>query len=1253
MVRKKIIITKKLSAQKSITAQHATQMKHKYSKYYPSILDPHFTSKITHHPIFKKYKLTIDRKKLDELYRSFETNIPMADDTKKTNTNIYILKPTQKLLRNFMSPYTPYRGLMIYHEMGVGKTCTAITIAETLKHITQNSNTKIYIIRPEEVARQIFDINEVKRGRPLLQCTGDTYLQNPKNAVLMDRCITSGDDVSCDQLKSRIEKDIRQIYEFKGARAWAGDIEREIEQKTRNIPAGNKAERTRRIRSIIGQNYDNAVIIVDEAHELRESNEADAKKVPPILKLVLENASNLRLIFLTATPIYDKPQNIVSLINYFLINDKRPIMRENDIFDQEGNLKPTGQNILVKNTRGYVSFLRGSDPFLFPIRLSARYNIPRYMINLAKYPGKNIIGDTIEKDNVIKHLELVDCPMRGKQLEIMKYHISNDKINFLSDEELESLSESLSSYEDSITGDSLTDANTDSVDTSNSLDIKLENKAIRDDKDIKKIAEPEYRDRTVAYLFERQISNVVFQSLNECNKNIKLSTGNNALSQIVSKQKGKWTYQFHDPTFAKRFKLPELYNWSSKIARAVELIMNSTGPVFVYTYFNIAGIIPLAFALEMCGYKRYKQHETPLIESDQKDPTYRGDYIIYTGDATISQYAQEYLDKRQKMIYEKNVKVFIGTSKASEGLNLFGYREVHILDPWHNINLIEQSIGRVIRTGSHMHLPPQERNVSVYLYATTMGEIESFDMIIYKLCEKKAIKAGVIEKILKENAFDCDLNKALNVYSAEDYNRMIPQKTSHNKMINISLADVEYSRPCFYMKDCNFQCLSISANPNTDANSDMSRSDFPTPIMKFNYDKEVYEIKNLILQLLSSNPNLKIANLRAYLQKMDTDSNPPENLKKSKKQQTSKKQHTKTLRNIQSGNIQSGNVDQNNLLEWEDEEAFQEAIQEIINTDTVIYDKFKRIGKVALSGEYLRFIPENSLSPNVGIQKQMAKPVQLRSEIDLKMYITRLAEEHKRATEEQVFNYDDILAKVGTQIEHMTYGLDEPFNLKIKPEEVADWVFSKLNYIFKITILKKLLTKYIKGEKITTIEAKIQEAVKFHIISISDVFPSHDHGPKQNLDKSIYGFIICNGNRLELFILNDSGEFEKNQGNLKKVIELRKNQMSKTPYSKLYGFLRYEKDKDSPVFKIMDIASKGEKKSVSGSTCITENTNGIKKNLNRLDDKILKSKTVNVNKRTLCNDVELLLKQYDARKHENKKWYYKPEEFLIYFGNQS
>ena len=89
VARKKYTITKKHSTKPNPNVSINT---HKYTKYYPSILDPNFSHKIASHNIFKKYKLTVNQKRLNDLYNAYETNIPMPVDSKKHESNIYILK---------------------------------------------------------------------------------------------------------------------------------------------------------------------------------------------------------------------------------------------------------------------------------------------------------------------------------------------------------------------------------------------------------------------------------------------------------------------------------------------------------------------------------------------------------------------------------------------------------------------------------------------------------------------------------------------------------------------------------------------------------------------------------------------------------------------------------------------------------------------------------------------------------------------------------------------------------------------------------------------------------------------------------------------------------------------------------------------------------------------------------------------------------------------------------------------------------
>ena len=1275
----------KVSKLQSKSRLHSN-LHHKYTKYYPSILDNNFSHKIANHNIFKRYKLTTNPNKLKSLYNAFESNKSSAfasDESKKKMSSVYILKPTQKLLRNFMSPYTPYRGLLIYHEMGVGKTCTAITIAESLKSIVKNSNTKIYVIRPDEIVRQVFDINQVKNGKPLYQCTGDTYIQNPNLQELVSNCSTiKGNEQPCDQLKTKVDKEIKKIYEFVGSKSWAYAVEKEINMKTKGINKENTAEKEEKERQIISKKFDNSVIIVDEAHELH-SDDSKIKIVPPVLEKVLKYSSNLRLIFLTATPIYDKPHNIISIINYFLVNDKRKPMKENDIFDAHGNLKgENSRRILENNTRGYISYLRGSNPYEFPIRISAKYNIPEQMLNLDNYPKKDVNGKKIDKTDRIKHLELVDCPLQKQQLEILNYHIKNNKIPYIGEDDFDKYSDSKEEYFDyPLTDDEpIIENNSKSVfGSKNKLTLKsrkiIGNKnsklTKKNSESLKSIidgvdgadgadgvdeVDTLPKIKTVAYQLERQISNFVFQSLDECNKNIKFASGTTGLNQIATKQHGKWTYEFNNPEYGKRFKLPELHNWGAKIAKVVERVIANTGRSFIYTGFIDSGVVPIAFALEMNGYRRYKQHNTPILENKYKDHTYRGDYIIYTGTQSQSLHAVDYLNNRSDMIKETNVKVFIGTSKASHGLNLFGYREVHIVDPWHNINLIEQSIGRVIRTGSHLHLPPQERNVTVYQYATTMGDIESFDLTMYKICEKKAIKAGVVEKILKENAFDCELNKDVNFYDVKVYGNKIPLITSNNKKIMVSLADAEYSRSCFYMKDCNFKCNGDLKGMSNGTGTGTGTS---TPIMRFNYEKDVEEYKNLIKQLMQSSFNLKIDNLKQYLQNMYKTiniENEGEGEGQTNELEPNKKQliKLKTKKNKnKNGEVSVFEMDQKNQDDLNFSlDIFNTAIQDIINSDISITDRLGRKGKIILSGDYLRFIPEGNLEPNISIQKQQMKKPNIFSQIDLKEYISTLDEKQKNVIEFELKNYEDILSKVlFGKAEEIFYNVNDKdyiYNVKLKFEEILEIIFSKLLYSLKVIIIKTLLEKIINTEKLSDNEKKLDPIVKKHIIYMKDIYP--DSKQDINPNKNIYGFIIQNETKLDLFHLNkNNNTFEKTLGNINKIIEYKKNVMSKTPYAQLYGFLKYEKKNSEPVFKITDIISKGEKKSVVGKTCSSNTSSEIKKILNKLDDKLIRFGIKFQSKDAFCNDVEVLLRRNDLIKKNGKKWFYTPEEHYIMF----
>jgi superfamily II DNA or RNA helicase len=66
------------------------------------------------------------------------------------------------------------------------------------------------------------------------------------------------------------------------------------------------------------------------------------------------------------------------------------------------------------------------------------------------------------------------------------------------------------------------------------------------------------------------------------------------------------------------------------------------------------------------------------------------------------------------------VSVIVFTAAGSEGMDLVGARHVVVMEPHWNMARIEQAAARAIRVGSHDHLPPDQRNVTVHMFVLKM-----------------------------------------------------------------------------------------------------------------------------------------------------------------------------------------------------------------------------------------------------------------------------------------------------------------------------------------------------------------------------------------------------------------------------------------------------------------------------------------------------------------------------------------------------
>lgn len=309
------------------------------------------------------------------------------------------LQPSQRFLRRIMSPESPARSMILVHGVGTGKTCSAIQIAEEYIIRPEFQDKRVLVLAnpsiQENFKAQIFDISRVSVDPDGLllskQCTGRRYLDMIQRSQGESLRLT--DRASQQKVMNLANKIIGEFYEFQGYMTFANIIDRAKEHRT-----------PKDFDKWIHDTFDNRLIIVDEAHNLKETTESETNKLVAIaLEKILKTAEGITLVLLTATPMYDKFDEILYYFNLFLWNERKldvnKLIKTSDIFTDTGGFKEGKEQVFRRWCQDYVSFVRGENPFTFPFRL----NPPDKLIAL---PDRkiDIFGNPIEKQR--KYLTL-------------------------------------------------------------------------------------------------------------------------------------------------------------------------------------------------------------------------------------------------------------------------------------------------------------------------------------------------------------------------------------------------------------------------------------------------------------------------------------------------------------------------------------------------------------------------------------------------------------------------------------------------------------------------------------------------------------------------------------------------------------------------------------------------------------------------------------------------------------------------------
>ena len=770
----------------------------------------------------------------------------------------------QKVVRDYINDNSPYRGLLVYHGLGVGKTCSSIAISEGF-----DTSRKIVVLLQKSIKQ-----NYISQ----LKFCGDLYYRNQNHWEFIKMNEKNKPKINL-ALKMGIPK--RIIKKFNGCflidfskpkpnydsllRLQKEKLEEQIDAmiNSKYEFVHTNGLTTNQLDKMESSNYfDNKVVIIDEVHNIINGMASGGSMRAMRLNELFMNAENLKLIFLSGTPMKNTPFEIAKLYNvlagYLPVFEMKvdrgqgsnfqtleKELRKNRLIDQ---IIPIQKYKTVKVTRNPFGFIRSNNNKGIEKNednlISTEEFIEQLHENVEKAGYKiktlNVKNTTLFPDNNKDFTELFYDPIKNriKNVEMFKRRILGltsfyssakkelvpeirskevlfvpmsdymfDKYSIVRKSEIDRDKKSKSKAKKGKDGENIFEVNSSYRAYSRMLcqfvfPEEIERPFKGDLKDL------EVPDEEMDRLEELQ---------KEYQEKIDKEKSRNRISELKEELRDKIKeLKKTDQEYEKRLhkalndlddnrmkylvydngNKDKLTKYSPKYAKIVEQVIrdknkNNKGLKFIYTEYKTSeGVGILSKVLRANGYspfrvKRdiYGEWELDFIEGEEHLPK----YAVWSGDEESDIILRIYNDllhllpdkirSEVEEISKTNrngqlLEILMTTKQGAEGLNTRNVRQLHIVEPYWNPVRLDQVVGRAVRIGSHLELPPKDRNVDIYIYlskATTPQlkknitmtndfKGKTSDEVLYDIAERKREIMDILLGIMKDSAIDCSLN---------------------------------------------------------------------------------------------------------------------------------------------------------------------------------------------------------------------------------------------------------------------------------------------------------------------------------------------------------------------------------------------------------------------------------------------------------------------------------------------------------------
>lgn len=368
-----------------------------------NMLDMKEDVKKTEDMTFEEFQRYINRVFREYKYKPIKVENMCA--TKGNDDRIVKFTESQEFVTNYFVPKHFAKGLLVWHSVGTGKTCTAISVKSFLYERMNYS--VIWVTRntlKEDIWKNMYD-------------------------KICDHIIRE---------KVKNNKDVTNLRKYLSKRFLPPMSYRQFS----NMLEG-KNDLYNKLVSLNGTDdiLKNTLVIIDEAHKLYSKDLVAMEK--PNMKVVeqkIEESSSCKVMLMTGTPIADDPMEFIKLMNLLMKKDKFPTTfnQFKEEFMDDNDYTDKGKKEFQNRTKGLISYLnRRFDPRQFaqpkfykmPVTMSVAKKEDTDCMKNAESRRENCLNGVVKpNDDKLAKLKKEIADVKT-EIQDMKGDLTLDKLN--------------------------------------------------------------------------------------------------------------------------------------------------------------------------------------------------------------------------------------------------------------------------------------------------------------------------------------------------------------------------------------------------------------------------------------------------------------------------------------------------------------------------------------------------------------------------------------------------------------------------------------------------------------------------------------------------------------------------------------------------------------------------------------------------------------------------------------------------------